>query len=105
MGRFDGYLFLSDMDGTLTYRDQVSPENQAAIRFFQEEGGIHVGLLICFGVILFVFRPVFCGAVVFGRDGHVHRTSRDGFVDRAGGSHRERRHYHQWLCADLWLLC
>ena len=40
MGRFDGYLFLSDMDGTLTYQDQVSPENQAAIRYFQEEGGI-----------------------------------------------------------------
>ena len=40
MGRFDGYLFLSDMDGTLTYEGRVSPENQAAIRFFQEEGGI-----------------------------------------------------------------
>ena len=40
MGRYDGYLFLSDMDGTLTYRDHVSPENQEAIRFFQKEGGI-----------------------------------------------------------------
>ena len=40
MGIFDGYLLLSDMDGTLTYQDKVSPENQEAIRFFQKEGGI-----------------------------------------------------------------
>jgi len=41
MGKFDGYLFLTDMDGTLTQPGEVeiSPENCQAIRYFQSEGG------------------------------------------------------------------
>ncbi len=40
MGKFDGVLFFSDYDDTL-YNSQlaVSPENRAAIRYFQENGG------------------------------------------------------------------
>ena len=40
MGKFDGVLFFSDYDDTL-YNQQfaVSPENRAAIRYFQENGG------------------------------------------------------------------
>ena len=40
MGCFDGYLFLTDMDGTLTDREKLSQENIDAIRFFQQEGGL-----------------------------------------------------------------
>ena len=40
MGKFDGVLFFSDYDDTLyNYRLAVSPENRAAIRYFQENGG------------------------------------------------------------------
>lgn len=40
MGKYSGYLILSDIDGTLTNRmQQVSEENQQAIRYFQQEGG------------------------------------------------------------------
>ena len=39
--KFKGYLILSDIDGTLTDdRGQISPENAAAIRYFQENGGL-----------------------------------------------------------------
>ena len=39
MNKFKGYLILSDIDGTLTNdRGQISAENAAAIRYFQEEG-------------------------------------------------------------------
>ena len=40
MGKFDGVLFFSDYDDTL-YNQQlaVSPENRAAIRYFQQNGG------------------------------------------------------------------
>ncbi|MBQ8431730.1 MAG: HAD-IIB family hydrolase [Clostridia bacterium] len=53
MGKFDGYLLLSDFDGTLShdekeflpdgtkiYRKAISPENCDAIRYFQSEGGL-----------------------------------------------------------------
>ena len=41
MNKFKGYLILSDIDGTLTNdRGQISAENAAAIRYFQEEGGL-----------------------------------------------------------------
>lgn len=40
MGKFDGILLLSDLDGTLlTSRRSISPENLAAIRYFIEQGG------------------------------------------------------------------
>lgn len=40
MGYYDGYLILSDIDGTLTIRGgKISPENLSAIEHFQEEGG------------------------------------------------------------------
>ena len=41
MGRFDGYLLCSDIDGTLITSDhRVSKENLIAINYFKEEGGI-----------------------------------------------------------------
>lgn len=41
MGKFDGYLICTDCDGTLTdSKGQLSEENAAAIRYFQEEGGL-----------------------------------------------------------------
>lgn len=40
MGKFDGVLFYSDYDDTLyNTAHTVSPENHAAIRYFQENGG------------------------------------------------------------------
>lgn len=41
MGKFDGYLFMTDMDGTFTQpgEPEISPENCQAIRYFQSEGG------------------------------------------------------------------
>lgn len=40
MGKYSGYLILSDIDGTLTnHTGQVSQENLDAIREFQAEGG------------------------------------------------------------------
>lgn len=41
MGKFDGYLFLTDIDGTLTdSRGRISPENSEAIKYFQSNGGL-----------------------------------------------------------------
>lgn len=41
MGIFDGVLFLSDCDGTMTNsRQELSENNARAIRFFMEEGGL-----------------------------------------------------------------
>lgn len=41
MGKFDGYLICTDCDGTLTGADRkISQENQRAIRYFQENGGL-----------------------------------------------------------------
>ena len=41
MGKFDGYLICTDCDGTLTNsQGQLSDENAAAIRYFQQEGGL-----------------------------------------------------------------
>ncbi len=41
MGKFDGYLILTDIDGTLTDSHQkISEENSQAIRHFQAEGGL-----------------------------------------------------------------
>jgi len=39
MGLYDGYLILSDIDGTLTVNGTLSEENLRAIRRFQREGG------------------------------------------------------------------
>lgn len=41
MGKFDGYLMLSDIDGTLTdSHGRISEENAQAIKYFQSEGGL-----------------------------------------------------------------
>ena len=40
MGKFDGILICSDFDGTLFMGSQISDENVAAIRYFQENGGL-----------------------------------------------------------------
>lgn len=41
MGKFDGYLLLSDIDGTLTDSKGKLPQNNAdAIHYFQSEGGL-----------------------------------------------------------------
>ena len=40
MGKFDGIILLSDMDGTLLDdQKQISEENQRAIDRFEREGG------------------------------------------------------------------
>lgn len=40
MGKFDGILLLTDMDGTLlTSERNISSENLAALRYFMEQGG------------------------------------------------------------------
>lgn len=41
MGRFDGYLFLTDMDNTFTMKggEEISQANCQAVRYFQSEGG------------------------------------------------------------------
>ena len=39
MGKFDGLLICSDMDGTLFWKRQISEENREAIRYFRENGG------------------------------------------------------------------
>jgi Cof subfamily protein (haloacid dehalogenase superfamily) len=44
MRRFDGYLLVSDFDGTLIdHQSRISSENVAAIRSFVAEGGVFVG--------------------------------------------------------------
>ena len=40
MGKFDGVLLVTDLDGTLFYKGDVSRENCEAIRYFQSEGGL-----------------------------------------------------------------
>ena len=40
MGKFDGILLMSDLDGTLCEGGKVSPENCQAISYFQSEGGL-----------------------------------------------------------------
>ena len=40
MGKFDGFLICTDLDGTLLNKAyKISPENEEAIRYFQAEGG------------------------------------------------------------------
>ena len=39
MGKFDGILIGTDLDGTLVSEGKVSRENADAIRYFQAEGG------------------------------------------------------------------
>ena len=39
MGIFDGIMILSDLDGTLAYRGQISKEHIDSIKFFVENGG------------------------------------------------------------------
>lgn len=40
MKRFEGILLVTDLDGTLFNKGDVSPENCEAIRYFQSEGGL-----------------------------------------------------------------
>lgn len=41
MGRFNGILICTDLDGTLLRNDKtISPENLSAIEYFKQEGGI-----------------------------------------------------------------
>ncbi len=41
MGKFSGYMIVTDLDGTLLRNDKrISKENLNAIRYFQEEGGL-----------------------------------------------------------------
>ncbi|MBQ2735174.1 MAG: HAD family phosphatase [Clostridia bacterium] len=40
MGKYDGYLLMSDFDGTLAWKGTISRENCEAIRHFQSEGGL-----------------------------------------------------------------
>lgn len=40
MGKFDGILIATDLDGTLVSDGKISKENAEAIRYFQSEGGI-----------------------------------------------------------------
>ena len=41
MGKFEGYLLGTDLDGTLLRKDKsISDENKAAIEYFKSEGGI-----------------------------------------------------------------
>ena len=42
MGKYDGILLMSDYDGTLAVNAKVSPENSAAIKKFQDNGGVFV---------------------------------------------------------------
>lgn len=43
MGKFDGIMICTDIDGTLTYeRGKVSQKNKDAIAYFQKEGGMFV---------------------------------------------------------------
>ena len=40
MGRFDGVLICTDLDGTLYRNDKtISEENKSAIEYFKREGG------------------------------------------------------------------
>ena len=41
MGKYDGFLLITDFDGTIAINGNVSEENCAAIRKFQAEGGIY----------------------------------------------------------------
>ena len=44
MGKFDGYLLVSDFDGTLIDHNlSISDENTAAIRSFIDQGGRFLG--------------------------------------------------------------
>ena len=41
MGKFDGVMIVTDLDGTLLKNDKsISQENLQAIRYFQEMGGL-----------------------------------------------------------------
>ena len=41
MGKFDGILICTDLDGTLYRNDKtISDENKAAIEYFKSEGGL-----------------------------------------------------------------
>ena len=56
MGKFDGVLMVSDLDGTLLSSNQrISERNQEAIKHFTDEGGIFTYIT---GRILAGARPI-----------------------------------------------
>ena len=62
MGKFDGMLFCTDLDGTLlTHEKEVSKENREAIEYFKREGGYFTfitGRLPCTAVDMYeAVRP------------------------------------------------
>ncbi|MBO6159032.1 MAG: HAD family phosphatase [Firmicutes bacterium] len=61
MGIFEGYLLCSDCDGTLTdSKSELSAENVAAIRHFQEEGGLFTLATGRFPKYVMRFSEEFC---------------------------------------------
>lgn len=40
MGKFTGYMIVTDYDGSFAEHGEVSAENAAAVRYFQENGGL-----------------------------------------------------------------
>ena len=68
MGKYDGLLICSDLDGTLFYNRQISEENREAIRYFRENGGAFTvasgrdpyWLIDHFGWEFFLPTPMIC---------------------------------------------
>ena len=74
MGKFDGVLICTDLDGTLLRNDKsISADNKAAIDYFKAEGGrftfvtgrtpncvddIHAGLLFAYSDCVFISQQV-----------------------------------------------
>ena len=62
MGKFDGILIATDLDGTLLKQDKtISPKNLAAIEYFKENGGIFTFVtgrsIIVIGYIYDLVKP------------------------------------------------
>ena len=72
MGKFDGYLLGTDLDGTLLRKDKtISDENKAAIEYFKSEGGI------------FTF---FTGRLPIGARPVLEQITPNGYVGCANGA-------------------
>ena len=58
MGKFDGMLICTDLDGTLLEKNKsISEENHNAIEYFKSEGGIFTFLLLTLEVnVLFCIQ-------------------------------------------------